>query len=70
MPCIGQIDQYLHIIGYLKSHPKRKLGFDLEHPTINENRFQDCDRTEFYQDVSEVIPGNYPVNRGNHMLTQ
>ena len=54
---IGEIKQALHIFGYLKSHPKRKLGFDPAHTAINENYFQDCDWAEFYRDVSEAIPG-------------
>ena len=36
------LDQVFHIFGYLKAHSKRKLGFDPEHPAINENRFHQC----------------------------
>jgi hypothetical protein len=32
MPRVGHLEQALHIFGYLKSHPKRKLGFDPSHP--------------------------------------
>ena len=53
MPCIGNLDQALHIFEYLKYHTKRKLGVDLAHPAINENRFQDCDWKEFYRDAIE-----------------
>jgi hypothetical protein len=43
MPRVGHLEQALHIFGYLKTHPKRKLAFDPAHPAINENRFQKCD---------------------------
>ena len=42
MPRVGHLEQVFHIFGYLKAHPKRKLGFDLAHPAINKNRFQQC----------------------------
>jgi hypothetical protein len=43
MPRVGHLEQAFRIIGYLKTHPKRKIGFDPSHPEINENRFQKCD---------------------------
>jgi hypothetical protein len=69
MPRVGHLEQAIHIFGYLKTHPKRKLAFDPAHPAINENRFQKCDWTEFYRDASEAIPGNMPAPRGNCMST-
>jgi hypothetical protein len=69
MPRAGHLEQAYHIFGYLKTHPKRKLGFDPAHPAINENRFQKCDWTEFYRDASEAIPTNMPTARGNCMST-
>ena len=56
-------------IGCLKSHPKRKLGFDPAHPAINENRFKDCDWAYFYWDEIKTIPVKKPVPRGNCMPT-
>ena len=47
MTSIGNLDQSLHIFGYLKLYPKRKFGFDPAYPEINENRFQDCDSAKF-----------------------
>jgi hypothetical protein len=41
MPRAGHLEQALHIFGYLKTHPKRKIGFDPSHPEINENRKSD-----------------------------
>jgi hypothetical protein len=69
MPRVGHLEQALHIFGYLKLHPKRKLAFDPAHPAINENRFQQCDWTEFYREAEEAIPGNMPKPRGNGMST-
>ena len=63
----GHLDQAFYIFGYLKAHPKRKLGFDPAHPATNKNSFQQCDWTEIYRDAEEVTPGNMPVARGNFM---
>jgi hypothetical protein len=67
MPRAGHLEQASHIFGYLKSHPKRKIGFDQSHPGINENRFQKCDWEEFYRDASEAIPENKPEPGGKSM---
>ena len=69
MPRAGHLKQALHIFGYLKAKPKRKLAFDPSHPSINENRFQKCDWTEFYREAKEAIPENKPKPRGNGMST-
>jgi hypothetical protein len=69
MPREGHLVQALHIFGYLKCNPKRKLAFDPAHPSINENRFQEHDWTEFYRDAKESIPTNMPKPRGNVMST-
>ena len=64
---VGKPEQAFYIFGYLKSHPKRKLVFDLAHPAINKNRFRQCECMECYRDSEEVIPGNVLVARGNFM---
>ena len=69
MPQVGHLEQALHIFGYLKANPKSKLGFNPAHPTINENRFQQCDWNEFYRNSEETSPGNIPVLRDKFMLT-
>ena len=69
MPWVGHLDQAFHIFGYFKAHLKKKLGFNPAHPDIDENRFHQCDWTEFYRDSKESIPGNIPVARGNFMST-
>jgi hypothetical protein len=68
-PREGHLEQALHIFGYLKEHPKRKLAFDPSHPEIDERRFRKCDWTEFYRDAEEAIPGNMPKPRGNSVTT-
>jgi len=40
MPRIGHLEEPLHIFGYLKQRPKRKLAFDPDHPMIDERRFR------------------------------
>jgi hypothetical protein len=69
MPRIGHLEQAIHIFGYLKAKPKRKLAFDPGHPNIDEDRFRKCDWTEFYRDAEEAIPPNMPKPRGLHMST-
>jgi hypothetical protein len=60
MPQFRHLKQAFHIFGYLKTHPKRKIGFDPSHSEINENRFQKCDWEEFYRDAEEAVPENKP----------
>jgi hypothetical protein len=69
MPRVGHLEQALHIFGYLKTHPKRKIGFDPLHPKIIKNRFKKCDQSEFYRDAEEAIPRNRPKPRGKGMST-
>ncbi len=69
MPRVGHLKQAFHVFGYLKTHRKRKLAFDPAHPSIQENRFQQGDWTEFYRDAKEAIPENMPKPRGNCMST-
>jgi hypothetical protein len=69
MPREGHLEQALHIFGYLKTHYKRKLAFDPEHPNISEDRFRKCDWSEFYRDAEEAIPDNMPAPRGKSVTT-
>ena len=64
MPLVGHLEQAFHIFGYFKAHPKRKLVFDPAHPSINKNRFHQCNWMDFYRDDKKEIPGNIPVARG------
>lgn len=69
MPREGHLQQIYRIFGYLKSHPKRKLAFDPQHPRISELRFKQYDWHDFYRDAAEAIPGDMPEPRGNIMST-
>ena len=69
MPREGHLQQLYRIFGYMKAHPKRKIAFDSQHPMINERMFKKCDWRDFYHDVTEAIPGDMPVPRGNPMST-
>ena len=42
MTLIGHLEKVRHIFRYLKTHPKMRLGFDPEHPIINENCSHYC----------------------------
>jgi hypothetical protein len=59
MPRVGHLEQAFYKFGYLKTHPKRKIGWNGSHPEINENRFQ-CHWEELYRDAEEAISENKP----------
>jgi len=48
MPRIGHLEELLHIFGYLKQHPKRKLAFDADHPMVVERQSKKYDWFGFY----------------------
>ena len=59
----------MHIFGYLKEHPKRKIGFDPGHPNIDKTRLHKFYLEDFYRGVGEAIPGYMLKPRGNLMST-
>ena len=59
----------MHIFGYLKQNPKRKLAFDPDHPDIDERRFKQYDWHDFYRGAEEAIPPDRPPVRGNPVST-
>ena len=61
---IQHLEEVHHIFGYLKSHPKRKLFFNPQHPSIDERSFNSYDWYGFYRDVKEAIPKDMPPPRG------
>jgi hypothetical protein len=69
LPRIGHLEQLMHIFGYLKEHPKRKIALDPDHPKVDEGRFEKYDWHDFYRDAKEAIPGDMPTPRGNAMST-
>lgn len=69
LPREGHLEQALHIFGYLKEHPKRKIAFDPDHPEVDERRFKQYDWYDFYRDAKEAIPTNMPPPRGRTVST-
>ena len=69
LPRLGHLEQLIHIFGYLKAHPKRKLAFDAAHPNINERRFKKYDLYDLYRRAKEAIPTDFPEALGNSMST-
>ena len=68
LPRRGHLEQFHHIFVYLKTNPKRKLFFDLQHPNIEERAFKEHDWYEFYRDTKERLPSDSPKPRGNMVL--
>ena len=64
LPREGHLEQVLHIVGYLKAHPKFRILFDDSKPRVNERWFQSYDWFDFYRDAKEPIPPNMPEPRG------
>ena len=48
---VGHLEKGFHIFGYLKEHPKRKLGFEPANPDINKNSSQKGEWMEFCRDA-------------------
>ena len=69
LPRVGHLEALYRMFGYLKQHPKRKLGFDAQHPMINEKMFKKHNWNDFYRGVEEAIPRDMPKPRGNMMST-
>ena len=68
-PRRGHLEQVLHIFGYLKERPKRKLFFDPQHPELDERSFTTYDWYDFYRDAKEPVPGDMPAPRGQTVST-
>ena len=63
LPHIRHLEQVMHIVGYLKAHPKRKLAFDPLDPLVSEGRLPKYDDWEdFYRGAKEAIPGDMPTH--------
>ena len=69
LPREGHLEQAMHIFGYLKLHPKRKIAFDPDHPVVDEKRFKEYDWEDFYRGAKEAIPTNAPEPRGRSVST-
>ena len=64
LPREGHLEQVLHIVGYLKQHPKLRILFDSALPVIHEKWFKTYDWQDFYKGATEAIPPNMPEPRG------
>jgi hypothetical protein len=63
-PRAGHLEAAIHIFGYLKGEPTRKIAFDPDYPNIDQRRFKKYDWTDFYRDAEEPIPPNAPPPKG------
>jgi hypothetical protein len=57
----GHLEGTLHIFGYLRGEPSRKIAIDPGHPKI--------DQRDFYRDAEEPIPPSAPPSRGKEVAT-
>ena len=63
-PREGHLETALHIMRYLKNKHNTRLIFDPNYPDIDKGDFPKYDWTEFYGDVTEVMPANMPTPLG------
>jgi hypothetical protein len=54
-PCVGHLQQVLHIFAYLKHHEQSSIVFDPNPVDWDDSQFPTNDWKEFYQDVKEAI---------------
>ena len=70
MPRQGHLETVLHTMGYLKLRHNFRLAFDPPYPKIDHSNFQECDWTDFYEGVVEVILPNTPLLEGSEVYLQ
>ena len=63
LPRKGHSEQVYHVFGYLKTHSKRRLFFDPQHPDIDERSFSTYEWYDFYRDAKEQVPIDMPPPR-------
>ena len=61
---VGHLLTVYRIFGYLKQVPKHRLLFDLQKPSILEDRFQKFDWDDSYSDAQEKITLDMPKPGG------
>ena len=64
-PCVGHLEQVLHIFAYLKHHDRSTLVFEEIKPTFKESAFNQCDWSEFCPEAQEAIPVIMAEHKGN-----
>ncbi len=55
-PCEGQLENALHVMGYLQLKHNSQLIFDPTYPEIDQTAFPFFEWMEFYGNVEEAIP--------------
>ena len=70
-PREGHLEQLLHIVGFLKKHPKLTLYMDPSAPVIDYSTFMAKaeDFREYYRDAHEELPHNQPQPCGRAVTT-
>ena len=64
LPRKGHLEQVYHVVGYLKTHSKRRLFFDPRHNDIDERTLSTYEWYDFYHDAKEQVPIDMPPPRG------
>ena len=58
---VGHLNQLFYMFSYLKhSYGQSKFVFDTAVPNISKGGYMECNWSEFYPDVKEVIPPDAP----------
>ena len=63
------MEQVYHVFGYLKTHLKRRLFFDPQHPDIDEYAFSNYEWYDFYRDAREQVSNDMSLPRGHAVST-
>jgi hypothetical protein len=66
-PRQGHFGAVLHLFAYLKQHERSKLVFDASY--ANHDLEPECDWSDFYGDIKELIPGDAPEPLGKEVET-
>ena len=64
LPRKGRMEQVYHVFGYLKTHWKRCLFFDPQHPDIDECAFSTYELYDFYCVAKEQVSNDMSPPRG------
>eukprot|EP00978_Attheya_sp_CCMP212_P012643 scaffold31629_cov68-Attheya_sp.AAC.1 len=67
LPRRGHLDAVFHIYAYLDIKHNSTMVFDPTYPNIEIRDFKNCDWSNFYGDVKEVVPTNAPPSRGKEV---
>ena len=68
IPCEGHLDGALHVFSYQKSKSNLRLVCDLMEPDVGKSNFVECEWSNFYQGVEEVLPPSAPEPLGKGVI--